>query len=123
MKPGTRLPSPPDAPGDWLDQLLAREAADHADDYLADDGFTARVMQMLPAADALPAWRQPAVVALWLVAVALLAITLPGTAQEVAREAFKLFAARPFSLSTVALVLAAMGIATWTGAALALRRD
>jgi hypothetical protein len=78
---------------------------------------------VLPAADALPAWRQPAVIALWLVAAALLAITLPGTAQEVAREAFKLFAARPFSLSTVALVLAAMGIATWTGAAMALRRD
>jgi hypothetical protein len=123
MRPGTPLPSPADAQGDWLDQLLAREASDHDAHYIADDGFTARVMRVLPAADALPAWRQPAVIALWLVAAALLAITLPGTAQEVAREAFKLFAARPFSLSTVALVLAAMGIATWTGAAMALRRD
>jgi hypothetical protein len=63
------------------------------------------------------------IVALWLVAAALLAITLPGTAHDVAREAFKLFAARPFSLSTLALALAAIGIATWTGAAVALRRD
>jgi len=112
-----------DIPADWLDQLLAREAADHAGDYIADRGFTARVMQALPAADALPAWRRPAIVALWLIAAALLAITLPGTAHDVAREAFKLFAAQPFSLSTIALVLAAIGIATWTGAAVALRRD
>jgi len=112
-----------DTPPDWLDQLLAREASDHAGDYIADRGFTARVMQTLPAADALPAWRRPVIVALWLVAAALLAITLPGTAHDVAREAFKLFAARPFSLSTLALALAAIGIATWTGAAVALRRD
>jgi len=116
-------PSRSDTPGDWLDRLLAREITEQGGDYIADDGFTARVMQALPAPDALPAWRQPVVVALWLIAAALLAITLPGTAQELARDAFRLFAAQPFSLSTIALVLAAIGIATWTGAAIALRRD
>jgi hypothetical protein len=117
--------SPPssDAPADWLDQLLASDAVDHAGDYIADDGFSARVMRMLPVANDLPAWRQPAVVALWLIAAVLLAITLPGTAHEVAREAFRLFAAQPFSLSTIVLVLAAIGVATWTSAAVALQRD
>jgi hypothetical protein len=80
-------------------------------------------MQMLPLAGALPAWRRPALTALWVIAAIGLALALPGTAVDVAREAFRLFAARPFSLSTVALVIAAMGCATWAGAAVALRRD
>jgi hypothetical protein len=111
------------APADWVDALLARDAAEHAGDYIADEGFSAGVMRMLPPADAMPAWRRPAVIALWLVAGALLAFNLPATALEVARGAFKLFAGQPFSLSTLALALAALGVATWTGAAVALRRD
>ena len=111
------------APDDWVDALLARDAAEHAVDYIGDEGFSANVMRMLPAADAMPAWRRPAVVALWIFAAALLAVNLPGTALEVARGAFKLFAGQPFSLSTLALILAALGVATWTGAAVALRRD
>lgn len=117
------LATPRDAPADWLDPLLASDAADHGDDYIHDDAFTARVIRMLPAPVALPTWRKPAVVALWLVAVALLGLALPGAAHDVAREAFRLVAAKPFSLSTLALVLAAIGIATWTGAAVALRSD
>lgn len=108
---------------DWVDALLARDAAEHAADYVADGGFTARVMHMLPAPMSLPAWRKPFVTALWLATAALVAAMLPGTAHEVAREAFRLFAAQPFSLSTVALALVAIGVATWTGAALALRSD
>ena len=111
------------APADWVDALLARDAAEHAGDYIADEGFSAGVMRILPPADAMPAWRRPAVIALWLVAGALLAFNLPATALEVARGAFKLFAGQPFSLSTLALALAALGVATWTGAAVALRRD
>jgi len=111
------------APADWVDALLARDAAEHAGDYIADEGFSAGVMRMFPPADAMPAWRRPAVIALWLVAGALLAFNLPATALEVARGAFKLFAGQPFSLSTLALALAALGVATWTGAAVALRRD
>ena len=62
-----------DPPSDWMDQLLAAEAAGDASDYIVDQGFTARVMQALPLAGALPAWRRPAVVALWAVAGLLLA--------------------------------------------------
>ena len=113
----------PDTPADWLDALLRDEAAEHRADYIGDDGFTARVMQMLPPPHALPAWRKPFVAALWLVAAAFLAVMLPGTAHDLAREAITLFAARPFSLSTLGFAIVAIGVATWTGAALALRRD
>jgi hypothetical protein len=111
------------SPPDWMDRLLAVDAADHSGDYIGDQGFTARVMQMLPLAGALPAWRRPAVVALWAIAGVLLAVALPGVAVDVARAAYKLFVARPFALSTVAFTLVAFGAASWTAAALALRRD
>jgi hypothetical protein len=114
---------PRDPPDDWVDHILARDAEEHGGDYIIDDGFTARVMQQLPPAGALPAWRRPAVAALWAIAGVLLAVALPGVAVDVARAAYKLFAAQPFSLSTVAFIVVACGAATWTAAALALRRD
>ena len=108
---------------DWLDALIAADGADHRGGYLADDGFTARVMQALPAPLTAPAWRRPVVIALWLVAAAVIATMLPGTALDVAREVFRLFAAIPFSLSTLGVGIVAVGIAMWTATALALRRD
>jgi hypothetical protein len=122
-RPNFSASAPQAAANDWLDQLLARDVAEHAGDYLPDEGFSARVMRTLPPADAPPAWRRPVVGALWIVAAAVFATMLPGTALDVARGAFRLFAAQPFSLSTIALALGAMGIATWTGAAMVLRRD
>ena len=58
----------PAAGDDWLDRLLADDASEHRDLYVADDGFTARVMAALPAPVTAPAWRKPVVVALWGVA-------------------------------------------------------
>jgi hypothetical protein len=114
---------PRDPPADWMDRLLVADATAHGSDYIGDQGFTARVMQALPLAGALPAWRRPAVVALWAIAGLLLAVALPGVAFDVARAAYKLFAARPFALSSVAAMLVAIGAASWTAAAVALRRD
>jgi hypothetical protein len=59
--------------GDGLDRLLADDARAHRGSYVADDGFSARVMSALPpplAPITLPAWRKPAVMALWGVAAA-----------------------------------------------------
>ena len=47
----------------------------------------------------------------------------PASPFDVARAAYKLFAARPFSLSTVGFMVVAVGVASWTAAAVALRRD
>ncbi len=107
---------------DWLDGLLRNSARDHADAYIGDDGFTARVMAALPALDVAPAWRKPAVTVLWGAATVAVAFALPGAAFDVAREAFRLFAAKPFALSEIAAVLAIAGLGTWTTAYMAWKR-
>ena len=107
---------------DWLDGLLRDSARDHADTYIGDDGFTARVMAALPALDAAPAWRKPAVTALWGAATVAVAFALPGAAFDVAREAFRLFAAKPFALSEIVAVLAIAGLGTWTTAYMAWKK-
>ena len=111
-----------DTPSDWLDRLLADDAAAHAHDYIDDAGFTAKVMAELPAPATLPAWRKPAVTALWATVGLGLAFTLPGAAVDVAREAFKFFAAKPFSLSDVLAVIALAGAGMWTTAIVAWKR-
>jgi hypothetical protein len=110
-----RLESP-GSTDDWLDRALTDNAREHADLYIPDDGFTARVMTALPAAVALPAWRKPALTALWAAAGVGLAITVPGIAVDVAREAFKLLAAKPFALSEIAAVLLMAGAGMWSTA-------
>jgi len=116
------IPSDGAASADWLDRVLADDARGHAADYLADDGFTARVMQTLPAPIAPPAWRRPALTALWGVAAVGLALALPGTAVDVARETFRLFAAKPVTLYEIAAVLAIAGLGSWTTAIFAWKR-
>ena len=106
----------------WLDRLLAADASAHAT-YLDDAGFTAHVMSALPPPAAMPRWRKPAVTALWAVAGLGGALALPGAALDVSREAFRLLAAQPFTLSGLAAALVALGVVTWTGTAWALRRD
>jgi len=107
--------------GDWLDALLVHDA--HDAPYIHDDGFTAGVMHRLSTPAALPAWRKPIVMLLWLVAGVLLAGMLPQAMQDVAREAVRYVAAKPVSLSMLATLLVALGAATWAGTALALGRD
>jgi len=106
---------------DWLDRLLADDGDAHRAAYVADEGFTARVMQALPAPFALPAWRRPAVLALWGVAAAGIAMAVPGAVLDVGREAYRLLAAQPVSLSGIAGAAVAMIALTSAAAAYALR--
>ena len=103
----------------WLDDALRADAGG----YLDDAGFTARVMDALPAPAAAPRWRRPAVAVLWTLAAAGAAIVLPGAFLDVARETYKLVAAQPVSLPQIATAVVALGIATWSAAAYALRSD
>jgi hypothetical protein len=107
--------------GDWLDRLLDADARDERSSYIADQGFTARVMHALPAPLVLPAWRTPAVVALWGVALAGISLALPGAALDVAREAYRLLGAHPVSLSGMAGAILFAGALSWSAAAYALR--
>jgi hypothetical protein len=109
---------------DWLEDLLAADAREHASAYIADEGFTARMMaQLPPAAAPVLRWRKPVVAVMWAVAAAGAAIALPEAAVDVGREAFRLLAAHPFSLPQIGATLAALGLATWGAAAYALRSD
>lgn len=110
---------PPSAPAgdDWLDGLLAAEATAAREAYITDDGFTARVMHAIPAMRAAPAWRRPAVAALWGAAAAGLALAMPGVMLDIAREAYRFLATQPVSLSGIAG--AAVAMLTLTGAAAA----
>ena len=76
----------------------------------------------MPAPALLPAWRKPAATLLWAAVGVGLAFTLPGAALDVAREAFKLFAAKPFALSEVLAVIAIAGAGMWTTAIVAWKR-
>jgi hypothetical protein len=122
MNTASNSPDLDSAPSrDWLDGLLESDARDERSAYIADEGFTARVMQALPAPLALPAWRKPAVVALWGVALAGISLALPAAALDVAREAYRLLGAHPVSLSGMVGALLFAGALSWSAAAYALR--
>ena len=69
----------------------------------------------------MPAWRRPFITLLWGIAAVLLAVSLPGVAVDVARGVYTLLAAKPFSLSTLAFMLVAVGASTWAAAYVTLR--
>ena len=102
---------------DALDDMLRIDAQASRDAYIADDGFTARVMSALPAPAALPKWRKPAVAALWGVAAVGVAVAAPGAALDVAREAYRLLATVPVSIAGIAGAMAAIVAATGAAAA------
>lgn len=106
---------------DWLERMLVEDAGTHRDAYMADDGFTARVMSAIPAPAALPAWRTPAVAVLWGAGIVGLAVAMPGAMLDVGREAYRLLAAQPVSLSGIAAAAAAMVGLSWVAAAYTLR--
>lgn len=108
---------------DWLERALLEDAREHRASHVDEDGFTARVMAALPAPVAAPRWRKPVEWALWGVAGTAIAAALPGLATDVARELYRVLAGQPISLVHVAAALAAIGAATWGGAAFVLHRD
>jgi len=118
---------------DWLDAALRAEGVEHRADYLADDGFTARVMAELPVPETLPAWRTPVLIVLWVcagigVAFALPGLladapSLPGLLSDAARETVRLVSGHPVSLTGIAVGILALAAANWTAAAFALAKD
>jgi hypothetical protein len=108
---------------DWIESVLREDAKEHAASYVHDEGFTARVMDTLPAPVAAPRWRKPALVTMWAAAAAGAAIALPEVAIGVGREAFRLFAAQPVSLPQIGAALVLLGLASWSAAAYALRSE
>ena len=74
-----------------------------------------------PAPLTLPTWRKPVVLALWGVAAAGIALAVPSAVLDVGREAYRLLAAQPVSLSGIAGAVVAMFALTSAAAAYTLR--
>src|SRR6266536_1931464 len=109
--------------GDWLDAALGADASNYRGAHIDDDGFTLRVMDALPAAIALPAWRRSAVAALWTAAAIGALLALPGAYVDASREAFRLLGGQAVSLSGLAGAIVAATVLTWAAAAYVLRSD
>ncbi|MEO5701890.1 MAG: hypothetical protein ABIS17_02745 [Casimicrobiaceae bacterium] len=108
---------------DWLDALLRQDAGGR-DAEVADDGFVARVMTELPPPPAaLPAWRKPALAALWAVAGLGLAAALPGAITDAGHQLMGYVASERFTLSQLGVVLVALAAASWAGTVYTLRMD
>ena len=116
-----RIEDTKDIDDEWLERVLVADGVAQREIYIADDGFAARVMTELPAPAALPSWRKPAIVALWTAAAAGLAVAMPGAVLEVGREAYRLLATQPISLSGIGGAAVAMIGLTWAAAAYTLR--
>jgi hypothetical protein len=108
---------------DWLDQALRAQGREHRSSYVADDGFTARVMTALPQPATLPAWRAPAIALLWLCAGVAAAVSLPGLFDDVFRGAVGMFVGHRLGLADIAGVLILLGATTWGALLYAARTD
>ncbi len=118
-----RSPSPTRADDDWLDDVLRADGRDHRAEYVDDAGFTARVMAALPSPATLPAWRKPALTALWAVAGVGIALALPGAVIDVSHDIVRLIVGQRVSLTGIATVVMGLGAAAWVAAAIALRDE
>ena len=107
---------------DWLEDALRADAG-RADAYLADDGFTARVLERLPQSAALPAWRRPVLVVLWLIAAGAAAVALPELFYDVFRGLVAAVVAQPLTLPRIAMALTVLGAVAWSSIVYALREE
>jgi hypothetical protein len=113
-----------DTDDSWLEQALKTGARADAAAYVADDGFTAKVLARLPAPALLPAWRRPVVVLLWLVAGGAVVALLPDLFYALFGGLVALLVGQPMlTLSHLAVALMLLGAATWSTLVYALRTE
>jgi hypothetical protein len=108
----------------WLEQALKADAQAHAAAYVADDGFTAKVLSRLPAAAVLPAWRRPVVALLWLIAGGAVVALLPDLFYALFGGLVALLVGQPMlTWSHLAVALMLLGAATWSTLVYAMRAE
>jgi hypothetical protein len=108
---------------DWLDAALEEAAHEHRAAYVADDGFTAKLIGRLPAAPTLPAWRRPAIVLLWLLAGGAAMVSLPSAFDDAFRASVALVLGYRMGLADFAALLVLFGAAAWTSLVYAARAN
>jgi len=108
---------------EWLERTLRAEAADEGARYLADDGFTARILAQLPPPATPPVWRRPAVIVLWLVAAAVAMAALPDLAYDAFRSLVAAAIVVPLTLPRIMIALAVLAALAWSTVVYAMRED
>ena len=107
---------------DWLEHALIEDGRARRADYIVDDGFSARVAAALPPPATLPAWRKPVIAILWAAAAGGVAVVLPGAFIDTTREVLRIVSGMPISLGGITTGVILLGGATWTAAAVAMRK-
>jgi len=108
---------------DWLDAALEEAGREHRAAYVPDDGFTATVIERLPAAPTLPGWRRPAIVLLWLLAGGAAVASVPSAFDDAFRGSVALLLGHRMGLADFAVLLALFGAAAWTSLVYAARAN
>ena len=108
---------------DWVEAMLRADAREHEGDYVPDAGFTARVMDAIPAPVALPAWRKPLLAGVWAAAGLGLATILPDTLRDAAQDVIAFFMSQHYSLRDIGVAVLSLAGASWAGTLYMLRRE
>jgi hypothetical protein len=107
-----------------LEQALKADAQAYAAAYIADDGFTAKVLARLPAPAVLPAWRRPVVALLWLIAAGGVVVLLPDLFYALFGGLVALLVGQPMlTWSHLAVALMLFCAATWSTLVYAMRAE
>jgi len=109
--------------GDWLEQALRADGHAYRSAYVADDGFSLRILQALPRAVTPPAWRKPVLALMWTGAEIAALLAIPGLFDDVFRGAVAMFVGHRLGIGDIAGLVIALGAATWGTLIYALRTD
>lgn len=107
----------------WLDDMLRDAGVEHRAEYIADDGFTQRLMARLPAPATLPAWRRPALVMLWVLGAGAVMLALPGVFEELFRDVVAMLSGHRLGVPDIAAAAVLFAAATWSALVYAMRSD
>ncbi|MDQ6917421.1 MAG: DUF5056 domain-containing protein [Pseudomonadota bacterium] len=108
---------------DWLDDMLRDAGREHRAEYIADDGFTQRLMAKLPEPATLPAWRRPALALLWVFGVGAVMMAVPGVFEELFRGAMVVLSGHRLGVPDIAAAVVLFAGATWSALVYAMRSD
>lgn len=107
----------------WLDDMLRDAGLEHRAEYIADDGFTQRLMAKLPEPATLPAWRRPVLALLWVLGAGAVMTAVPAVFEELFRGAMAMLSGHRLGVLDIAAALVLFAGATWSTLVYAMRSD
>ena len=102
-----------DTTDDWLEHALRVAGSEHRSAYVADDGFTSRVMSLMPQPATLPVWRRPVIVFLWLCVAAAALAGVPGLFEDAFRGTVAMLVGHRIGVADIVALLVVLSAGTW----------